>query len=51
MNYLKLLHPRDTYLSFNDLVISNEDNINQREANFYDVFSQVVVQIKLTKYR
>ena len=46
---MKLLHFRDTHLGFNDLDILNEENINQREADFYDAFSQVVGQIKTTK--
>jgi DNA repair exonuclease SbcCD nuclease subunit len=33
-------------LGFNDLDILNEENINQREADFYDAFSQVIEQIK-----
>jgi len=32
-------------LGYNDLDILNDDNINQREADFYDAFSQVVEQI------
>jgi len=46
---LKLIHFSDTHLGFNDLDIINDDNINQREADFYDAFSQVVEQIKLIK--
>ena len=46
---MKLLHFSDTHLGFNDLDIINEKNINQREADFYDAFSQVVEQIKITK--
>jgi len=46
---VKILHFSDTHLGFNDLDILNEDNINQREADFYDAFSQVVKQIKLSK--
>jgi len=46
---LKLLHFSDTHLGFNDLDILNEENINQREADFYNAFSQVVEQIKITK--
>jgi DNA repair exonuclease SbcCD nuclease subunit len=46
---LKLLHFSDTHLGYNDLDILNYENINQREADFYDAFSEVVEQIKLTK--
>jgi len=46
---LKILHFSDTHLGYNDLDILNDENINQREADFYDAFSQVVEQIKLTK--
>ncbi len=43
---MKIIHFSDTHLGFNDLEILNEHNINQREADFYDAFSQVVEQIK-----
>ena len=46
---MKLLHFSDTHLGYNDLDILNDENINQREADFYDAFSQVVERIKLTK--
>ncbi len=46
---MKILHFSDTHLGFNDLDIINEDNINQREADFYDAFSQIVEQIKEIK--
>jgi exonuclease SbcD len=46
---LKILHFSDTHLGFNDLDIINNENINQREADFYDAFSQVVEQIKIIK--
>ena len=46
---MKLLHFSDTHLGFNDLDILNEENINQREADFYDAFSKVVEQIKISK--
>jgi hypothetical protein len=35
------VHFSDTHLGFNDLDVLNEANINQREADFYDAFSQV----------
>ena len=46
---MKILHFSDTHLGFNDLDILNEDNINQREADFYDAFLQVVEDIKKIK--
>lgn len=46
---MKILHLSDTHLGFNDLDILNEQNVNQREADFYDAFSQVVAQIKKIK--
>jgi DNA repair exonuclease SbcCD nuclease subunit len=46
---LKIIHFSDTHLGFNDLEILNDENINQREADFYDAFSQVVSQIKKIK--
>ena len=49
MAHLKLLHFSDTHLGFNDLDVLNGENINQREADFYDAFTQVVEQIKHTK--
>lgn len=47
--YLKIIHFSDTHLGFNDLDILDENSINQREADFYDAFSQVVEQIKIIK--
>ncbi|MFT5661351.1 MAG: exonuclease SbcD, partial [Sulfurimonas sp.] len=46
---MKILHFSDTHLGYNDLDILNSENINQREADFYDAFSQVVEQIKIIK--
>ena len=46
---MKIVHFSDTHLGFNDLDILNTENINQREADFYDAFSQVVAQIKEIK--
>lgn len=46
---MKIIHFSDTHLGFNDLDVLNEENINQREADFYDAFSQVVQEIKKTK--
>lgn len=46
---LKLIHFSDTHLGFSDLDILNDKNINQREADFYDAFSQVVEQIRVAQ--
>lgn len=46
---MKIVHFSDTHLGFNDLDILNDENINQREADFYEAFSQVVEQIKEIK--
>ena len=46
---MKIIHFSDTHLGFNDLEILNDENINQREADFYDSFTQVVEQIKTIK--
>ncbi len=46
---MKIIHFSDTHLGYNDLDILDENNINQREADFYDAFSQVVEQIKNIK--
>lgn len=46
---MNIIHFSDTHLGYNDLEILNDENINQREADFYDAFSQVVEQIKRTK--
>lgn len=42
---MKLVHFSDTHLGFNDLDIVNEYGVNQREADFYDAFTQVVDKI------
>jgi DNA repair protein SbcD/Mre11 len=39
---LKIIHFSDTHLGFNDLDIVNGDGMNQREADFYDAFTQVI---------
>ena len=46
---MNIIHFSDTHLGYNDLVIINDENINQREADFYDAFSQLVEQIKEIK--
>jgi len=43
---LRIIHFSDTHLGYNDLDILNTENVNQREADFYDAFSQVVVKIR-----
>lgn len=42
---MKILHFSDTHLGFSDLDLLNEHNINQREADFYRAFSQVIDDI------
>ena len=39
---MKIIHFSDTHLGFSELGYINENNINQREADFYDAFSQVI---------
>lgn len=39
---MKLIHFSDTHLGFNDLDILNAEGVNQREADFYDAFEQVI---------
>lgn len=46
---MKIIHFSDTHLGYNDLDIINEDNINQREADFYDAFLSVIENIKKDK--
>ena len=46
---LTIVHFSDTHLGYNDLDILDAQNINQRESDFYDAFSQVVEQIKEIK--
>ena len=46
---MKIIHFSDTHLGYNDLDVLNDENVNQREADFYDAFSQVVERIKLIK--
>jgi len=46
---MKIIHFSDTHLGYNDLDVLNDKNINQREADFYDAFSQVVEHIKQIK--
>jgi DNA repair exonuclease SbcCD nuclease subunit len=44
---LNIVHFSDTHLGFNDLDILNSQNINQREVDFYEAFTQIVEQIKI----
>lgn len=46
---MTIIHFSDTHLGFNDLEIVNESGINQREADFYDAFTQVIDAIIETK--
>lgn len=46
---MKLIHFSDTHLGFNDLDVINDIGINQREADFYDAFTQVIDAILLEK--
>ena len=46
---MKVVHFSDTHLGYNDLDILDENNVNQREADFYDAFTQIVEQIKEIK--
>lgn len=46
---MTIFHFSDTHLGFNDLEIVNESGINQREADFYDAFIQVIDAILDTK--
>lgn len=48
---MRIIHFSDTHLGFNDLDILNKENINQREADFYDekqtkYEEQKLIQIK-----
>jgi len=46
---MRLIHFSDTHLGFNDLDAINEAGINQREADFYDAFTQVIDAILFEK--
>ncbi|WP_041959766.1 metallophosphoesterase family protein [Sulfurospirillum arsenophilum] len=46
---MRLIHFSDTHLGFNDLDTINDAGINQREADFYDTFTQVIDAILLEK--
>lgn len=46
---MKIIHFSDTHLGYNDLDLLDENNVNQREADFYDAFCQVVKRIEEEK--
>lgn len=46
---MKIIHFSDTHLGFNDLDAISDEGINQREADFYDAFTQVIDAILLEK--
>ena len=39
---MKIIHFSDTHLGFSDLDITNDNGINQREADFYEAFTDVI---------
>jgi DNA repair exonuclease SbcCD nuclease subunit len=44
---VKIIHFSDTHLGFSDLDITNDKGINQREADFYEAFKDVIEAIIL----
>jgi len=44
---LKIIHFSDTHLGFSDLDVTNTKGVNQREADFYEAFKDVVEAIML----
>ncbi len=46
---MKIIHFSDTHLGFSDLDVTNEEGINQREADFYKAFTDVIDAIIETK--
>ncbi|NPA55695.1 MAG: DNA repair exonuclease [Epsilonproteobacteria bacterium] len=46
---MKILHFSDTHLGFSEFDGVNKDNINKREADFYDAFLEVFKQIRHLK--
>ncbi|ADR33873.1 metallophosphoesterase [Sulfuricurvum kujiense DSM 16994] len=46
---MRILHFSDTHLGFNDLEILSVQGINQREADFYDAFTQVIDAVLETR--
>lgn len=39
---MKIIHFSDTHLGFSDLDITNDQGVNQREADFYEAFKDVI---------
>ena len=39
---MKIIHFSDTHLGFSDLDVTNSEGVNQREADFYKAFSDVI---------
>ncbi len=46
---MKIIHFSDTHLGFSDLDITNDQGINQREADFYEAFKEVIDTIIFQK--
>lgn len=46
---MTIIHFSDTHLGFSDLDITNDQGVNQREADFYQVFEDVIDAIIQTK--
>ncbi|AXH15567.1 exonuclease sbcCD subunit D [Malaciobacter mytili LMG 24559] len=46
---MKIVHFSDTHLGFNDLDVLTSDGINQREADFYKAFDDIVKKIEVIK--
>ncbi|GIT97997.1 DNA repair exonuclease [Sulfurovum sp. TSL1] len=46
---MKIIHFSDTHLGFSDLDITNDQGVNQREADFYQAFEEVIDSIIQTK--
>ena len=46
---MTLIHFSDTHLGFSDLDVTNDEGINQREADFYKAFADVIDAIIETK--
>ncbi len=44
---MKIIHFSDTHLGFSDLDITNAEGVNQREADFYEAFKDVIDAIIL----
>ena len=42
---MKIIHFSDTHLGFSDLDITNDQGVNQREADFYQAFEDVIDSI------